>query len=91
LTREGAYDPLPKKAQSEVTKMEKRNIPSEIQLHSESGYEPEEIVLASDENPDSTETDPPQGFEDLLYEADKENQTLNCECVNRTKRKKGSR
>ena len=67
--------------------MEKRNIPSEIQLYPESGNEPEEIVLASDENPDSTKTDPPQGFEDLLYESDKENQMLNCECVNRTKRK----
>ncbi len=67
--------------------MEKRNIPSEIQLHPESGYEPEEIVLLYDENPDSTKTDPPQGFEDLLYEADKDSRMLNCECVNRTKRK----
>lgn len=48
--------------------MEKRNRANEIQLDLESDYEREEVVVIDDENQDDEQTEPPAGFEDLIYE-----------------------
>ncbi len=44
--------------------MEKQNRANEIQLDLES----EEVVVIDDKNQDKTQTEPPAGFEDLIYE-----------------------
>ncbi len=48
--------------------MEKRNRANEILLDLESDYEREEVVVIDDENQDDEQTEPPAGFEDLIYE-----------------------
>ena len=48
--------------------MEKRRIANEIQLDLESDCEREEVVLIDDEYQDDEQTEPPAGFEDLIYE-----------------------
>ena len=48
--------------------MEKRNRADEIQLDLESNYEREEVVVIDDEIRGEEQTEPPAGFEDLIYE-----------------------
>ena len=48
--------------------MEKRNRANEIQLDLEVGSEREEVVLRDDESIEDAQTEPPAGFEDLIYE-----------------------
>ena len=48
--------------------MEKRNIADEIQLDLEMGDECEEVVVIDDEDQGDEQTEPPAGFEDLIYE-----------------------
>ena len=48
--------------------MEKRNIADEIQLGLEMGNEREEVVVIDDEDQGNEQTEPPAGFEDLIYE-----------------------
>lgn len=48
--------------------MGKRNIANEIQLDLEMGNEREEVVVIEDENQGDEQTEPPAGFEDLIYE-----------------------
>lgn len=48
--------------------MRKQTIEDEIQLDLEMQNEPEEVVIIDDVPIDDEQTEPPAGFEDLLYE-----------------------
>ena len=48
--------------------MGKRDIVDEIQLDLESDYGREEVVVIDDESQADEQTEPPAGFEDLIYE-----------------------
>ncbi len=48
--------------------MGKRDIVDEIQLDLESDYGREEVMVIDDESQADEQTEPPAGFEDLIYE-----------------------
>lgn len=48
--------------------MERRNRANEIQLDLEMDSEREEVVVIEDKYRDDEQTEPPAGFEDLIYE-----------------------